>query len=470
MRRLGAAICIVLPLLAAAAIVAAELWRGPVVLSLSADHGIDTGDLIALPLVVIAIAVARGRSAWRVRSNDGPPAWAVPASAILLGGLLLAGVVAKSGGGSLVPAGGGTLDSVIRSTSATSPLPVDVWSDVALTYDGAVLRLYVNGSEVSSHATNGMIQSPGDPLWIGGNRPYGEHFDGLIDEVRVYDRALRASEIRDDMATRVAPATGLVSAYAFDAGSGTTAADSSGERNSGAIEGATWARGRYGDALRFDGKTSVVRVSPSASLDLGKQMTLSGWVRPAARQAGWRTIVQRQTDAYFLTAGSDRQVAYGGPLDDVRAALLAAAALCFCILLATAPGASAAARRRAWWLPVPLFVVGSLADALLKPAGTLIGPALVGLALAAMATKRAEAATFLLGAAVFAGMTLASLAGIAGVEEALSRDDGAIARTAALGALFVGGGLAAGLGRRRSAPVPVTPPSPSLPGSAAGPH
>jgi hypothetical protein len=468
MRRLGAAICIVLLLGAAGAIVAVEAWHGPVVLSLSAGHGIDTGDLLALPLVVVAIAVARGRSSRRVPSTEGSSTWAVPASAIVLGGLLLlAGVVATSGGGPLVPTGGGTLDGTIQDTSARTPLTLDRWSDVALTYDGATLRLYVNGSQVSSRAMTGTIQSPTNPLWIGGNRPYGDHFDGVIDEVRVYDRALRAGEIRDDMATRVAPATGLVAAYAFDAGSGTTAADSSGEGNTGEIRGATRARGRYGDALRFDGKAAVVRVPASASLDLGKEMTLSGWVRPSAHQDGWRTIVQRQTDAYFLTAGSDRQNRYGS-VDDVRAALLVAAALWFGMLIATARGPSTAARRRSWWLPAALFTVGSVADAVFAPTGTLIGPAFVALWLAATATSRAESVTFSLGAAVCAALTLASAAEIAGVEEALPGDDGAIARTAALGALFVVGGLAAGLTRWRSSPAPVTPPSRSWPGCPAG--
>ena len=207
---------------AAIGIVALEAWHGPVVLSLSADHGIDTGDILAFPFVVAALAVARGQVAERA-----PGSWPAPASAILLGTLmLLAGVVAKLGGGPLVPAGGGTFDGTIRQASAIRPVPVDRWSDVAVTYDGVRLRLYVNGRQVSSRATTGTIQTPQNPLWIGGNLPYGEHFSGLIDEVRIYERALSVDEIRHDMATPVAPAAGLVAGYAFDARSGRTAVDS----------------------------------------------------------------------------------------------------------------------------------------------------------------------------------------------------------------------------------------------------
>ena len=61
---------------------------------------------------------------------------------------------------------------------------------MALTYDGASLRLYVNGTQVATRAAAGAIQASANPLWIGGNQPYGEYFRGLIDEARVYNRAL----------------------------------------------------------------------------------------------------------------------------------------------------------------------------------------------------------------------------------------------------------------------------------------
>ena len=43
----------------------------------------------------------------------------------------------------------------------------------------------------------GTIQATDNPLWIGGNNPYGEYFTGLIDEVRIYNRALTADRHPD---------------------------------------------------------------------------------------------------------------------------------------------------------------------------------------------------------------------------------------------------------------------------------
>jgi hypothetical protein len=434
---------------AAGAVVASETWNGPIVLSLSSDHGVDAGDLLVFPLVALAIAIAR-RTAWRPLNEAEHTAAlgsrAVPISALVLGTLLLAGVVAKSGGGPLVPSGGGTFDGTIRQTSGTTAVPVDRWSYVALTYDGGVLRLYVDGREVSNRRTSGAIQTTDTPVWIGGNLPYGEHFRGLIDEVRIYNCPLRGGEIREDMATPVRHASGLEAAYGFDAGSGTRAADASGHGNAGRIEGATWTHGRYGDALRFDGDRDVVRVPPSPSLDLKSAMTLSGWVEPTTSQKGWRTIVERQADAYLLTASSDRQNR-GGWVDDLRAALLIGAAIWFCVAIATDRSAWSVRRRLSWGLPVGLFVAGALADAALAPTGTLIGPTLVAVWLAATASTRAGIVGFSVAAASFIGLTLGSVGDMAGVGDALSRNGGAIARATALGALFA----LAGAGRLMSA-------------------
>ena len=82
-------------------------------------------------------------------------------------------------------------------TLGTAKLAV-TWTHLATTYDGSVLPLYVNGTEVSSRAVGGSMPVSDGPLTIGGNRVWGEWFKGQIDEVRVYGRALSANEIQAD--------------------------------------------------------------------------------------------------------------------------------------------------------------------------------------------------------------------------------------------------------------------------------
>ena len=78
-------------------------------------------------------------------------------------------------------------------------LPTNTWSHLAGTYDGTTLRLYVNGVQVASAAYSGTIGTSSGPLRIGGNSLWGEYFQGAIDEVRIYNRALTALEIQTDM-------------------------------------------------------------------------------------------------------------------------------------------------------------------------------------------------------------------------------------------------------------------------------
>ncbi len=73
------------------------------------------------------------------------------------------------------------------------------WAHVAVTFDGTKLKLYVDGTMVAEHVlpTPGPVSETGG-LVIGGHRAgTGRNYDGLMDEVALWSRALTASEITD---------------------------------------------------------------------------------------------------------------------------------------------------------------------------------------------------------------------------------------------------------------------------------
>ncbi len=79
------------------------------------------------------------------------------------------------------------------------------WQHVAGSYDGAVARIYIDGVEVANRAFTGEVGTSN--TWrIGAFRadPSG-FFDGLVDDVRIYNRALPLAEIRGDMTASVGP-------------------------------------------------------------------------------------------------------------------------------------------------------------------------------------------------------------------------------------------------------------------------
>ena len=90
-----------------------------------------------------------------------------------------------------------------RTAEGPAALSANVWTHVAGTYDGATVRLFLNGVQGASTAISGPIAASTGPLRIGGNGLWGEFFQGSIDEVRIYNRALTAPEIQTDMLTPI---------------------------------------------------------------------------------------------------------------------------------------------------------------------------------------------------------------------------------------------------------------------------
>ena len=73
--------------------------------------------------------------------------------------------------------------------------PAGEWHHIAATYDGTISKCYVDGVLRDEGELTRTIQENELPVYIGGE-PGGSHFDGLIDEVKIYDHALSEGEIR----------------------------------------------------------------------------------------------------------------------------------------------------------------------------------------------------------------------------------------------------------------------------------
>jgi beta-lactam-binding protein with PASTA domain len=228
------------------------------------------------------------------------------------------------------PAGYFQSGAGIRGVTGTTMLPADAWTHLAVTYDATNMRLYVNGLAVRTVARAGAINQSAGALRIGGNGVWpAEFFAGIIDEVRVYNRALSGDEITADMNAAVTtappptappppppPPGGLVLALGFDEAAGSPgAADSSGGGRHGTVTGAATVEGRYGNALSFDGVDDWVTIEGDAGLALGSAMTLEAWIKPTDLN-GWRTVLMMEnapSAAYYLYANNpdvNRPAAY----------------------------------------------------------------------------------------------------------------------------------------------------------------
>ncbi len=100
---------------------------------------------------------------------------------------------------------GGTFGNYLDSGQAPA---IGQWQHVAATYDGTTARFYIDGAQVATTTYTGNVGDSNS--WRIG--AYGAtatgFFDGNIDNVRIYDRALSAAEIQTDMASRIQPNQG----------------------------------------------------------------------------------------------------------------------------------------------------------------------------------------------------------------------------------------------------------------------
>lgn len=165
-----------------------------------------------------------------------------------------------------------------------------VWEHISATWDGENLRLYENGILVNSGTyTNYKLHNGSFHQLYIASEPTGGT-DGDVDDVRIYNRALSASEIQDLVRTGTG---GLVAHYKLDETSGTIAEDSSLFRNDGTMTGGLDASndridGPVNTALSFDNSDDDISLGQNTTFDFSdtNAFTISAWVYPEAGSDG----------------------------------------------------------------------------------------------------------------------------------------------------------------------------------------
>jgi len=95
----------------------------------------------------------------------------------------------------------------LASTSATTPhVPTSTWDCLIFTYDGSMAKMYVNGILRHQYPSTSVIGTNSLDVFLGRKDQVGYpyRFNGLMDEVRIYDRALNTAEI-DSLCSNILP-------------------------------------------------------------------------------------------------------------------------------------------------------------------------------------------------------------------------------------------------------------------------
>ena len=207
------------------------------------------------------------------------------------------------------------------------------------TFDGTTLRVYVNGVQQGSASYTGAIDDSTTGLWI--DQDGGNGVPGRLDEVAIYGQALTPTQIQTHYTVGAPPpdyptlilGDGPAGYWRLDEGSGTSAADSSGNGNVGVYQngvslGAPGLISGGDAAASFDGTNQKVLVPDSVSVSPTTAVSVEAWMNGLSLPSSpgnYRTVAFKP-HSYWLRiediAGVDRARFYvsdGGSYHGVTA-------------------------------------------------------------------------------------------------------------------------------------------------------
>lgn len=175
---------------------------------------------------------------------------------------------------------------------------------------GSIQSLYLDGQFVTS-VSGGMFGVSSTNIWQIGTGYVGNtaqwpntpnnwfYYNGAVDDVRVYNRALSANEIQElynsagDVQSTSQPglvSNGLVGYWTFDGKNlNNNVTDSSATSDNGNLvnfTSTTTLVGKVGQALTFDGANNYVSVPFNSAFQLAHNFTLAAWINPTLSNDG----------------------------------------------------------------------------------------------------------------------------------------------------------------------------------------
>ena len=167
----------------------------------------------------------------------------------------------------------------------------NTWYHVVGTIDASHnAKLYVNGALEPDDDNIGSLFSSNDEIRIGAGWSGGNRLDGVVDDVRFYDRALSESEVAD---LYNEASGGPIAHWKFDDGTGVIAIDSVGGHDGTLVNSPSWVTGHLDDALSFDGSNDAVRVPHADTLSITETMTFTAWVNASSFGSTYQTILAK---------------------------------------------------------------------------------------------------------------------------------------------------------------------------------
>jgi len=205
---------------------------------------------------------------------------------------------------------GGEIGVGGRAAYSTKVINDGMWHHLAGVYDsGTALTIYIDGVQADQNS-NGMFASLNPrqlPMYVG-RKNASQSLEGLLDDVRVYSRALSSNEVAQlfedaGYTPPPPPQRGPVLHYTFDTHDGVTVPDESGSGNDGEVRGTTpIGDGVLYGAYAFDGIDDRISCGLDPSLQITGDLTYTVWVRKTGGEQAVLVGRRNGNDAYHIAS------------------------------------------------------------------------------------------------------------------------------------------------------------------------
>ena len=229
----------------------------------------------------------------------------------------------------------GTAEAIAQTTSVIND---NRWHHIVAIRSGTAINIYLDTVNEGSSTLSGSTSNT-EPFRIATDNndpPTARVFGGLIDDVRVYNRALTPAEIKrlyniggtlhvntSNTGKGGTLAQGLVGWWTFDGNSisGDHAYDQSGNGNRGVLTaGPVRGAGKIGQGLKFDGADDYVIIANPSTFNFGTaDFTIFAWTKRATTDSDDEILSKTASGSwesggkefYLATAGENHKIAFG---------------------------------------------------------------------------------------------------------------------------------------------------------------
>ena len=217
-----------------------------------------------------------------------------------------------------------------QSFGSAGDITVNNWHHIVVTFNNGTINVYADGNSKGSTTTPNTVFNSGANFYIGDDNS-GTFFNGKIDQVRIFNKALSSSEVTtlygETSASSTKSTTDIfgdssgISLYELESNANDTSGTNNGTATNvvygydGTASNVTYSTGKFGQAGVFNGSSSYITLTQPVNLSTDN-FTYSFWIYPTTNTGYGAPLAQYGNSTstrnfYSYRVGSTEKITFG---------------------------------------------------------------------------------------------------------------------------------------------------------------